>query len=599
MHCMAHGRTIDTRPSRGSRNAAAVEKLSKHDATRNHSTNNNKAARDFAVPDLEQFEHPKPTKSSSSPRNSHRPQRNYQTNGSNGRREGTEDLYYNGDGDRESVGSCPTPPDYVDAAQPQLQRSPRLSPRRGSPRRVTTSSGRDYSRDYNWEPPTQSSTRRSPRRRSPLPRCSDSFPATELIANFDSRISGEGCRVSGRSSPGGKRSSVTNLDPNGVAGSLTGAKHESNPNMKSYTGDSAKSCGDGSSKPQKAEVEDEEGDGGGCGSSVNLEVPLSVDVPYPAKWRCFGRRPPAILEYRPMGEPRTRNVRPAGKQSYLVRRADEKRGCDGQVYEGDIWDDNYGLSKPITEKWSTPLPYGETRVIRTGDVDPWFTPSRGDLIIINPAQNYYRAMKSGYVMSLRGRYMFGIGDIVLRLGKFLPNGTYVPYGNLELYMYTPSKEWIFLGRQPYLLVDFNYHNLDYESPGNYLAVGTFLTESFKPRRGDVIIRGCTWSENSPAMHRRYNSSVKYWRPNMEFLPNDMLLRPYVDLGRCEKTKEFYWGAAELYSYSGKGLAWAYWGRDHHICDTPFPGGDNEPIKTGHHKHETGYYGSDNFENRGA
>ncbi|KAL3696532.1 hypothetical protein R1sor_010608 [Riccia sorocarpa] len=523
MHCMAHGRTLDTRPSRGSRNAAAVERLSsRQDATRNHSTNINKA-RDFAVPDLGQFEPPKHPKSSPSPRNKHRHQGNYHTNG-------IDDVYYNGDDDRESVGSCPTPPQgYLeDRSEAQPQQSPRLSPRRGSPRRGIATSARDY---Y-WEPPNDLSTRRSPRRRSPLPRCSDSLPAAEILDNFEPPE--RGCRVSGPSSPGGKKASPVNP-----------GKNESNRNMKSNSGDS----GTVSRNPQNGEVDDEEGDGGGCGSSVNLEPPLSVDVPYPAKWRCFGRRPPAMLEYRPMGEPRTRNVRPAGKQSFLVRRADEKRGCAGQVYEGDLWDDNYGVAKSIQEKMTTPLPYGESRVIRTGDIDPWFTPSRGDLIIINPAQNYYRAMKSGYVMSLRGRYMFGIGDLVVRLGKFLPNGTYIPYGNLELYMCASSKGWRFLGRQPYLVMDFNYHNLDYESPGKYLAIGTFLTESFKPRRGDIIIRGCTWSENSPDKHRRYHSAVRYWRPNMEFTPNDMLLRPYVDMGRCEKTKEFYWGAAELYSYS--------------------------------------------------
>lgn len=75
-------------------------------------------------------------------------------------------------------------------------------------------------------------------------------------------------------------------------------------------------------------------------------------------------------------------------------------------------------------------------------------------------------MKSGYVITYRGRgYSFGVGDLIVRLGRFMPNGEYIPYGNLELYMHTATREMRLLGRQPFLLVDFNYHNLDYESPG--------------------------------------------------------------------------------------------------------------------------------------
>ncbi|OAE23408.1 hypothetical protein AXG93_961s1020 [Marchantia polymorpha subsp. ruderalis] len=565
MHSMAYGRSGDHRPSRGSRNSAAVAK------SRAGPGNN---ARDFVVPDLP----PSSTKPSSPRDAKHR--RQYGDGGGGGGRncnDGDRDR----DRDVESVGSSPTPP-------PELAVRAR-SPTQRSPRRSHAHRGHqnhnyhdDHDRDIDYDDEVNSSPthklRRSPRARS----SSNCGPALDLLNNNSSN--GDGCRVttttttearSGRSSPTGRR----RKSPTAPAPVKTSTA-DRQPDRDDST--------NGSKSQRKSEgVPDDEGDGGGCGSR---RAEKFVDVPYPAKWRCFGRRPPAMLEYRPMGDMRTRNVRPAGKQSYLMRRADERRGCDSRVFEGDLWDDSYGLAKPVTDRWTTPLEYGSTRVIRTGDIDPWFGPARGDLIIINPAQNYYRAMKSGYVMSLRSRYMFGVGDLVLRLGKFMPDGQYVPYGNLELYMHTASRDWMFLGRQPYLLVDFNYHNLDYESPGKYLAIGTFLTDNFWPRRGDIIVRAGAWAENYTEKHRRYHSSVKYWRPNMEFLPNDMLLRPYVDLGRCERTREFYWGAAELYSYSGKGLSWAYWGRDHHVCDTPFPGPDREPIKTGHHKGETGHYG---------
>jgi hypothetical protein len=97
-------------------------------------------------------------------------------------------------------------------------------------------------------------------------------------------------------------------------------------------------------------------------------------------------------------------------------------------------------------------------------------------------------MKSGYMLTYRGQdYSFGVGDLIVRVGRFYPNGQYLPYGNLELYMHTQSREMRLLGRQPFLLVDFNYHNLDYESPGEQVQLDfdAATKQAFEHRKNKV------------------------------------------------------------------------------------------------------------------
>ncbi|KAL2609881.1 hypothetical protein R1flu_028454 [Riccia fluitans] len=177
----------------------------------------------------------------------------------------------------------------------------------------------------------------------------------------------------------------------------------------------------------------------------------------------------------------------------------------------------------------------------------------GDIMIVKMPRAHLRK-DNGYVAFYTDtKFQLCPGDLLLRLGKFIPNNVWRYKQRYRLHQLTDEYRWLLIG-----LVDNFVDLLPLTSHTHRNADIDRHCRWFIPRRGDLIVH--LKVEDNASMLAWYNPKTKNC-----LRKGDILVRAYIGslTDFAGKVLDEVEAQVEIYMYTGLGLSWIYMGRD--VC----------------------------------